>query len=47
MSLLGRLVARIADVDCCPHKDLDDDPDTAYLPADTTYADYRGSATNG
>jgi hypothetical protein len=37
---------RIQAPTCCPHLELDD-PDTAYLPADTTRHDYRGSATNG
>jgi hypothetical protein len=32
---------------CCPHLELDDDPDTAYLLPDTTHNDYRGNVTNG
>jgi hypothetical protein len=44
VKFLDRLAALIPAVDCCPHLDMGDDPDTAYLPADTTRRDYRGGA---
>ena len=43
-SLLAAIASRISAPDCCLHPDPDEDPDTAYLPADTTHHDYRGSA---
>jgi hypothetical protein len=53
MTALRRACAALTDLfrvptpTCCPHLDMGDDPDTAYLPADTTRHDYRGSVTNG
>lgn len=44
---IAAIASRIPAPDCCPHPDMGDDPDTAYLPADTTHHDYRGTVTNG
>jgi hypothetical protein len=41
--LLAAIASRLPTVDCCPHPDPSEDPDTAYLPADTTHHDYRGT----
>jgi hypothetical protein len=47
IAVLERLIARLSDLDCCPHPDLDEDTDAACQPADTAHADYPGSVTNG
>jgi hypothetical protein len=32
--ILAAIASRIPAVDCCPHPDMGDDPDSAYLPAE-------------